>query len=42
MREVLSSTTSFLLLAAVGIEPGHAQGAKSCKTGLVAVLLADC
>ncbi|WP_413870530.1 hypothetical protein [Albidovulum sp.] len=39
MREAVSLASLFLLLAFAGIEPGHAQAAKTCKTGAVAELL---
>ena len=39
MREALTITALFLLLAIAGIEPGHAQGAKVCKAGIVADVL---
>ncbi|SPH16571.1 hypothetical protein DEA8626_00081 [Defluviimonas aquaemixtae] len=39
MRESLSIAVMFLLLAIAGIEPGHAQGAKTCKAGIVADVL---
>lgn len=42
MREILSIATMLLLLAFAGIEPGHAQVAKTCKTGLIADFLAVC
>ncbi len=42
MREILSIATLFLLLAFAGIEPGHAQVAKTCKAGLIADLFATC
>jgi hypothetical protein len=36
MREVVSLAAMFLLLAFAGLEPGHAQAAKTCKAGAVA------
>lgn len=36
MREVLSIATLLALLAFAGLEPGHAQTAKTCKVGSVA------
>lgn len=39
MRETLSIAVMFLLLAAAGIEPGHAEAAKTCRTGIVADML---
>ena len=36
MREAISLASLFLLLAFAGMEPGHAQAAKTCKAGAVA------
>lgn len=36
MREAISLTTMFLLLALAGIEPSHAEVSKTCKPGALA------
>jgi hypothetical protein len=41
MREAVSLASLFLLLAFAGIEPSHAQGAKTCKAGAVAEFLSS-
>jgi len=38
MREAISLTTMFLLLAFAGLEPGHAEAPKTCKAGAMAEL----
>lgn len=42
MREIVSIATMFFLLAFAGIEPGHAQVTKTCRTGLIADLFETC
>jgi|GEM_PF-6461913 hypothetical protein len=42
MREHVLIATLLALLAVVGIEPGHAQSAKTCRTGAFAALIAPC
>lgn len=39
MREAVSLASLFLLLAFAGMEPGHAQVAKTCRAGAIADLL---
>lgn len=42
MREHVFIATLLALLAVSGIQPGHAQSAKTCKAGAFASLLATC
>lgn len=42
MREHLSIAALLVLLAMVGVEPGRADGAKSCRLDLAAVLFTPC
>lgn len=42
MREHVFIATLLALLAVSGIEPGHAQAAKACKTGAFASLVSRC
>lgn len=39
MREAVSLASLFLLLAFAGMEPSHAQVAKTCRAGAIADLL---
>lgn len=36
MREAITITTMFVLLAFAGIEPSHAQASKTCRAGAIA------
>ena len=42
MQESLFIAAILGLLAIAGVEPGHAQGAKLCKAGVMAQLLVKC
>jgi hypothetical protein len=42
MRELISIASMFLLLAFAGIERGHAEITKSCRSGAIEQLLGAC
>lgn len=42
MQETFFLSTIFLLLALAGVEPGQGNTPKTCTTGFVAGILADC
>lgn len=42
MQETFFLSAIFLLLALAGVEPGQGHAPKTCTTGFIAELVADC